>query len=111
MALFFPSPTSLNGSSTNAINQDITRLDLESRQFTMPQRQAQLPQTSNPFAYGSQTLALLPPFNNTVGSFATMALPPLPEKPNYMFVAPSSRQQSMSGGQGGNQPQQQQQRG
>ncbi len=111
MALFFPSPSSLNGSSTNAITQDITRLDLESRQFTMPQRQAQLPQASNPFAYDSQTLALLPPFTNTVGSFATMALPPLPEKPNYMFVASSSGQQSMSGGNGGNPQQPQQQRG
>ena len=89
MTLFTPAfPTA---SAPNEVTQTVARLGQESTLFTQLRQQPPY----NPIAMGVVQPTTTPQFNNNmVGSFA----PPLRDKPNYMFVAQASGQQSMSGG-------------
>jgi hypothetical protein len=98
MALLIPSLTG----SPNEVNQTVNRLGQESTLFTQTRPLKQDPQalTESVFRSGLQPITSLPSqFTNTVGSFA----PSLPQKVSYMFVAPATGQQSMSGGSSGQQ--------
>jgi hypothetical protein len=94
MTLSFPSPSLLN--------EETRALETQALLYTQP-RQMPSPQTQteNLFRSGLPVAYLPTQFTNTLGSFA----PPLPQKVSYMFVAPATGQQSMSGGSSGQQQQ------
>ncbi|MFN9690891.1 MAG: hypothetical protein ACK551_02185 [Vampirovibrionales bacterium] len=101
MTLSFPS---LNlGSPASGLAQETNALEMQALQYTQarPQMQAPAPQVQadSLFRSGLPVAYLPTQFTNTVGSFA----PPLPQKVSYMFVAPATGQQSMSGGSSGQQ--------
>ncbi|MCE2930418.1 MAG: hypothetical protein LW809_03390 [Vampirovibrionales bacterium] len=83
--------------NSNVITQETKALESQALQFTQPRplEQSQT-QTEKLFRSGLQPVAYL---NLGIRSFST--LPPLPQKPNYLFVNPTGK--TPMGGQDGQQ--------